>query len=147
VTTYRSSLLAGVAGLLFGAAAMGLNSSTAADPLPEGIYELRTYTAAEGKLADLEARFKNHTVKLFEKHGMKNVLYWKPTDPAKADNTLIYLLWHKSEDAAKASWDAFQKDPDWIAAKTASEKDGPLTAKGGVQRMYLKTTEWSPKAH
>lgn len=146
MSSLRSSLLACCTGLVLGIVTMNFNGSMAAEPVPEGIYELRTYTAAPGKLEALEARFKNHTIKVFEKHGMKNVLYWKPTDPAKSD-LLVYLLWHKSEAAAKASFAAFGKDPEWQAAKAESEKDGPLTIKGGVQSMYLKTTEYSPKGH
>jgi len=147
MSSIRSSLFAGIAGLAIGALAMNYNGSVAAEPKSDagGVYELRTYTASEGKLEALEARFKNHTMKLFEKHGMKNVMYWTPTDAEKSKNTLIYVLWHKSEEAAKQSWDAFRKDPDWIAAKTASEKDGSLTAPKGVVSVYMKATEWSPK--
>jgi hypothetical protein len=147
MSSIRSSLLACIAGLAFGALTMNFNGSIAAEPKSEagGVYELRTYTAAEGKLDALEARFKNHTLKLFEKHGMKNVMYWTPIDAEKSKNTLIYVLWHKSEEAAKQSWDAFRKDSDWIAAKSASEKDGSLTAPKGVVSVYMKATDWSPK--
>ncbi len=147
MSSIRSSLLACIAGLAFGALAMNFNGSIAAEPKSEagGVYELRTYTAAEGKLDALEARFKDHTLKLFEKHGMKNVIYWTPTSGEAANNTLIYVLWHQSEEAAKASFAAFRKDPDWIAAKTESEKDGSLTVPGGVVSVFLKTTEWSPR--
>ena len=145
MSSIRTTLLASIAGLAIGALAMNFNGSQAAEPQAEGVYELRTYTASEGKLEALEARFKNHTVKLFEKHGMKNIMYWKPTNAEASKNTLIYLLWHKSEEAAKQSWDAFRKDPDWVAARTESEKDGSLTAKGGVVSVYMKATDWSPK--
>ena len=91
------------------------------------VYELRTYTAPEGKLADLQARFRNHTVKLFEKHGMTNVGYFVPQDAPLALNTLIYVLSHKDRDAAKQSWDEFRKDPEWVKARTASEVNGALT--------------------
>jgi hypothetical protein len=80
------------------------------------IYELRVYTTLEGRLPALNKRFKNHTIPLFEKHGMKNVMYWIPTDPMKSQNTLIYVLEHKSMDAAKKSWDDFRKDPEWMKA-------------------------------
>ena len=147
MSSIRTSLFACLTGLALGALAMNQTGSIAAEPQPEGVYELRTYTAPEGKLEALEARFKNHTMKLFEKHGMKNVIYWTPTDPAKSKNTLVYLLWHKSEEAAKASFDAFRKDPEWVKAKAESEKDGPLTVPMGVQSVFLKATEWSPKTH
>ncbi|QDT56634.1 hypothetical protein Pan44_46910 [Caulifigura coniformis] len=145
MSSIRTTLFACAAGLALGAFTLTMNGSAAAEPQAEGIYELRTYTAAEGKLDALEARFKNHTMKLFEKHGMKNVIYWKPTNAETSKNTLIYVLWHKSEDAAKASFAAFRKDPDWVAAKSESEKDGSLTIPGGVVSVYMKATDWSPK--
>lgn len=108
-----------------------------------GIYELRTYTSLEGRLPNLHARFKDHTLKLFEKHGMKNVAYWTPTDEKLSQNTLIYVIWHASPEAAKKSWDGFRADPDWIKARDASEKDGKIVAK--VEVVYMKATEYSPK--
>src|SRR5438034_2427770 len=96
------------------------------------VYEMRTYYAEPGKLDALNARFRDHTCKLFEKHGMTNVAYWVPmADQKGADNTLVYIVAHKSPDAAKASWAAFRQDPDWTAARKASEDKvgGSLTAK------------------
>ena len=110
---------------------------------PAGIYELRTYTTLEGRLPALHARFKNHTLKLFEKHGMKNVMYWTPTDDKLAANTLIYVLWHASPEAAKKSWDGFRADPDWHKARDESEKDGKIVAK--VDAVYMTLAEFSPK--
>ncbi len=110
---------------------------------PTGIYELRTYTTLEGRLPNLNARFKNHTLKLFEKHGMKNVMYWIPTDEKLSQNTLIYVLWHASADAAKKSWDGFRSDPEWHAARDESEKDGKIVAK--VESVYMTLAEFSPK--
>lgn len=111
------------------------------------VFELRTYTATEGKLGDLNARFRDHTCKLFEKHGMTNIGYWTPVKGQKgADNTLIYILAHKSMDTAKKSWEAFRSDPDWIAAKKASEDKagGSLTAKDGVKFVFMRATDYSP---
>lgn len=109
------------------------------------VFELRTYTTPPGKLGDLNARFRNHTLKLFSKHGMNNLIYWtKMKDQKDADTTLIYLLTHESQDAAKRSFDAFRKDPDWIAAKSASEKNGSLTVDGGVKSEFLVPTDYSP---
>jgi len=147
MSSIRKTFLACAAGLALGALAMTMNRSVAAEPQADGVYELRTYTAAEGKLEALEARFKNHTLKLFEKHGMKNVIYWNPTNAETSKNTLVYLLWHKSEEAAKKSFDSFRKDPEWVDAKRESEKDGSLTVPGGVVSVFLKTTDWSPKMH
>jgi len=107
------------------------------------VYELRTYTALPGRLPALEQRFKNHTLKIFEKHGMHNVMYWIPQDEPKKSNTLIYVLRHKSRDAAKASWDAFRKDPDWIKARDASEADGKIVEK--VEFVFMDLAAWSPK--
>jgi hypothetical protein len=119
----------------------------------QGVFELRTYTTEAGRLPDLNARFRDHTLKLFEKHGMTNVCYWNLAADQKgaksalvASNTLIYLLTHKSEEAAKASFDAFRADPAWIAAKEASEKKagGSLTIKDGVKSEFLVPTDYSP---
>jgi hypothetical protein len=110
---------------------------------PAGIFELRTYTTYEGRLPNLHARFKNHTMRLFEKHGMKNLMYWTPTDEAKANNTLIYLIWHASPEAAKKSWDGFRNDPEWHKVRDESEQDGKIVAK--VESVYLKATDYSPK--
>ena len=112
------------------------------------VFELRTYTATKGNLGNLNDRFKNHTIKLFEKHGMTNVVYWNALKGQPGDDkTLIYLLAHKSEDAAKKSFDAFRQDPDWVAARKASEEKagGSLTEeKGGVVSEFLKPTDYSP---
>jgi hypothetical protein len=111
------------------------------------VFELRTYTTEPGRLAALNARFRDHTTKLFEKHGMTNVGYWTPMkDQPGADNTLVYILAHKSVDAAKASFGAFRQDPTWVAAKKASEEKagGSLTAPDGVKSVFLKATDYSP---
>jgi hypothetical protein len=113
----------------------------------ERVFELRTYTASEGKLGDLNSRFRDHTLELFEKHGMTNVAYWTPAKGQKgADNTLVYIISHKSADAAKKSWDDFRRDSDWIAAKEASQKKagGSLTVKDGVKSVFMKSTDYSP---
>jgi hypothetical protein len=107
------------------------------------VFELRTYTTHPGKLEALNARFRDHTVKLFEKHGMTNVVYLTPMDAPQSQNTLVYLLAHKSREAAKASFDAFRKDPDWVKARTASEEAGPILAKP-VESVFLTPTDYSP---
>jgi hypothetical protein len=109
------------------------------------VFEMRTYTTPEGKLENLNARFRNHTLKLFEKHGMENVIYWTMTpDQKDAKTKLIYLLAHKDRDAAKKSFDEFRQDPAWIAAKGESEKDGSLTVQGGVKSEFLVPVDYSP---
>jgi len=111
------------------------------------VFELRIYTATEGNLEALNSRFRDHTVKLFTKHGMTNFCYWNLAKGEKnADKMLIYLLAHDSVEAAKKSFDAFRLDPDWLAARTASEKKagGSLTAaKDGVVSIFMKATDYS----
>ena len=107
------------------------------------VFEMRTYTAAEGKLAALDARFRDHTIALFPKHGITNLGYFHPLDADKgAGTTLIYFLAFKSRDAAAASWKSFRDDPAWAKARTASEKDGKLTGKSS-ESVYLLPTDFS----
>jgi len=121
---------------------------TPAKASPARVFELRTYTCPNPeKLAFLHERFRDHTMKLFAKHGMENLVYWNPKDIENADRKLIYLLAHKSQDAAKESFGAFRKDQDWLAAREASEKKagGSLTEKeGGVLSEFFIGTEYSP---
>ena len=109
------------------------------------VYELRTYTTNEGKLDNLNARFRDHTVGLFTKHGMESVGYWVPTDGPKAKNTLIYVLKHKDRSTAKASWQAFLADPDWKTVAKESQKDGQILAKGAGLGVYMDATEYTPE--
>jgi len=116
-------------------------------PTPRA-FELRTYTASAGNLDALNARFRDHTVKLFSKHGMQQLGYWTlMPDQKGADHTLIYLLAHQSKEAADASFKAFREDPLWVAARTASEQKagGPLTEGGlaGVKSVFMKPTDYS----
>jgi hypothetical protein len=110
------------------------------------VFELRTYHTPEGKLPALHRRFREHTCGLFEKHGMQNIGYWTPTDAESgASNTLIYLLSHPTREAGLKSFESFRADPQWVAAKGASEKEGSLTVQpGGVQSVYLRSTDFSP---
>ncbi len=132
-----------VLSVLLAVVALRSNITIGEEPKMPGVFELRTYTTLEGRLPNLNARFKNHTLKLFEKHGMKNVMYWTPTDEKTANNTLIYVIWHASPEAAKKSWDGFRNDPEWHKARDESEKDGKIVAK--VEAVYMKATEYSPK--
>ena len=116
---------------------------------PNRVFELREYTASEGHLAALDARFRDHTVALFAKHGMQNVGYWHLSAGQKgADKKLIYVLAHKSQAAGLASFESFRKDPAWVKAKDESEKKagGSLTEGGmaGVKSTYLRPTRYSP---
>jgi len=107
------------------------------------VFELRTYTAAPGKLAALEARFRDHTNKLFEKHGMTVVGFWKPLEQKEGEEKLIYILAFPSKEAADKSWKEFQDDPDWQKVRDESEKDGKLLAKR-PESVFLGPTDYSP---
>jgi hypothetical protein len=109
------------------------------------LFELRTYTAAPGKLDDLNRRFRDATVHLFDEHGITSIGYWTPLDKAKgADNTLIYIVAHPDKAGADKSWKAFRDDPAWTSARKASETNGPLTVPNGVKSVYLTPTDYSP---
>lgn len=104
------------------------------------VFELRIYTVHPGKMPDMLARFKNHTTKIFERHGMVNVGYWLPMEQ-KDGEKLYYILKHKSRDAATASWKAFVADPEWIKVRTESEANGPIVK--GVEVNFMAATEFS----
>jgi len=108
-----------------------------------GVYELRVYHAAAGKLGDLQSRFREHTIKLFDRHGMKSVAYWTPLDEPDKNNTLIYILQHPSREAAAANWKSFQDDPEWKGVKEKSEVNGKLVEK--VDSTFLALTDFSPR--
>ena len=141
---YSSRLLLACSLLIMGFVAGRLSMPAATLHAEQGgkVYELRTYTAAEGKMDAVNARFRDHTDKIFSKHGMKSIGYWTPTDPPLAGSTLIYILEHKSRDAAKASWAAFQADPEWQKAKAASEAQGRIVTK--AESVFMTTTDYSP---
>lgn len=125
------------AALLAGAAFV-----TAADLKDSRVYEMRIYHAAPGKLDDLNNRFRDHTLRLFEKHGIENIGYWTPID--NTNNLLIYVIAHASRDAARKSFAAFGQDPEWKAASKASEANGPLLIKGGIESYFMEPTDYSP---
>ena len=103
-------------------------------------YELRIYTANKGKLEALNARFRNHTCKLFEKHGLTNVGYWVPVN--EKDARLVYVISSPNRTAHGKSWKAFLNDPDWKKAFAASINDGRLVAK--IDSTFLSATDYSP---
>src|SRR5688500_18905416 len=104
------------------------------------VYELRTYTAVPGRLDALHARFKDHLLGFFQKHGMTNVVYFKPMDAPLSQSTLMYLVSHESREAAATSWSAFQNDPEW--KKISSAGGGPMASK--VESVFLLPTDYSP---
>jgi hypothetical protein len=114
----------------------------AAQPAPAHIYELRTYTAAEGKLDAVNARFRDNTRRIFDRHGMKSVGYWLPSEGDKAGTTLIYILEHPSREEARKHWADFNADPEWQKVKAESEKDGKIVMK--AESVFMNATDYSP---
>jgi len=110
---------------------------------PGTVFELRVYHTFDGKLDDLLARFRNHTIAIFNRHGMESVAYWVPADDPLKGKTLFYILKHPSREAAKANWAAFQGDPEWRQVSAASEANGKIVEK--VDSTFLMLTDFSPK--
>jgi hypothetical protein len=106
------------------------------------VYELRVYHANEGKLDALLARFRDHTIAIFDRHGLKLVGFWTPTDEPLKGKTLIYILKHPSRAAATANWKSFHDDPEWVKVSTASEANGKLV--DHVDSTYMSLTDFSP---
>jgi NIPSNAP len=116
--------------------------SQAAEPR---VFELRTYHVAPGKLDALLARFRDHTTALFTRHGMTQFGYWVPMEAKDgAGETLVYILAHKSVEAAGMSFNDFRADPEWIKVKAESEANGPLTVKDGIKSLFMAPTDFSP---
>lgn len=106
------------------------------------VFELRTYTTNEGKLDALQSRFRNHTMKLFERHGITNIGYWVPDDAPLKQNTLIYIVAHPSREAAKKNWAAIGNDPEWRKVRAESEGAGQFASK--IDSVYMEATDYSP---
>jgi len=107
------------------------------------VYELRVYHAAPGKLAELLARFRDHTIKLFDRHGIKSVAYWTPVEEPQKSNTLFYMLQHPSREKAVVNWKSFQDDPEWKTVKAKSEENGKLVE--NIDSTFLALTDFSPR--
>jgi hypothetical protein len=126
------------AGFLAGQAFDGGN----AEAQGRKVFELRTYTSPEGRLDDLLARFRDDTMRIFEKHGMENVGYFVPADAPASANTLVYILAHDSRAAATKSWEAFRADPEWKAVTERTQANGPIVS--NVVSVFLEATDFSP---
>jgi hypothetical protein len=120
-----------------------LAQDNATNQASSSVFELRIYHALPGKLEELLARFRDHTMQLFERHGIKNVAYWTPTDEPEKSNTLIYILRHPSREAAAVNWKAFQDDQEWKSVKDKSEANGKLVEK--IDSTFLAPTDFSPR--
>jgi len=105
------------------------------------VFELRTYTCYPGRLPALMDRFRQHTTRLFEQHGMKNVVYWTTVEEGDEQSKLVYLLAHDSAEAAKRSFESFVKDPAWIKARDNSEKDGKIVSR--IESVFLNPLSFS----
>ena len=145
MVTRKRFVFAGVAivfgaGFMLGSITQGIQDAQAQSATR--VFELRTYTAPEGKLPNLQARFRDHTMRLFEQHGMTNIGYWTPQDEPNSLNTLVYIISHDSREAAAASWDAFRSDPEWREGSRASQVDGRIVS--NVESVFLDATDFSP---
>ncbi|MEO7135876.1 MAG: NIPSNAP family protein [Vicinamibacterales bacterium] len=138
-----SRILSAIALLAVGVALGSWNASSVALAQNTGkVYEMRTYTAPDGKLPLLQARFRDHTMRIFNKHNMKSVGYWVPQDAPAKDNTLIYIISHDSREAAKKSWADFQADPEWKKVSAESQVDGRIVS--AVVSVFMDATDYSP---
>ena len=145
MTARRPFLFAALAfifgvGFMLGSTVQGVDDAQAQSA--DRVFELRTYTAPEGKLPNLEARFRNHSMGLFEKHGITNIGYWTPQDEPDSSNTLVYIIAYDSREAATASWAAFLADPEWQRVARESQVDGRIVS--GVVSVFLDPTDYSP---
>ena len=127
-------------GLVLGASLSGVRAADA--PPPARVFEIRTYHCLPGRLDALHKRFREHTMKIFEKHGMTNVAYWTFEDSPAKESTLIYVISHASREQAKENWDEFRNDPEWKAVAAASEADGKIVEK--VDSVFVDATDYSP---
>jgi hypothetical protein len=133
---------------VIGAFAMGFVVHEVASPAivaraaANRVFEIRTYTAPPGKLDALKARFRDHTIKSFNKHDMTSIAYFIPQDAPDSQNTITYILAHPSREEAKKNWAAFNADPEWMKAKAESEKDGKIVEK--VVSVFADPTDFSP---
>ena len=136
MTSRRGLVPAAVCAALLAGAAVAVAVQTQARAR---VYELRTYTVPADRLDALHARFRDHTMRIFQRHGMNNVVYFRPQDPERATTTMVYLISHASRQAADASWAAFRKDPEWQTVAAASGV-GPVK----VESQFLDPTDYSP---
>jgi len=141
----RRLSMMGLLALTFAAGFFARGAVTPTPLLAQGsarVFEIRTYTAPDGKLADLHARFRNNTLRIFAKHGMTSIAYFAPQDSPLSQNTLIYVLAHPSREAAKKSWADFQADPEWQKVAADSQVNGRIVS--NVDSVFADATDYSP---
>ncbi|MET3711003.1 hypothetical protein ABIC65_001705 [Sphingomonas trueperi] len=118
-------------------------AQTTAAQAQQPIYELRIYYPAPGKAEALNARFRNHTLKLFAKHGMRNVAYWNELPrPDAPEGRVVYILAYPNREAREADWKAFGADPEWQKVVAESEANGKIVAK--VESIFMTMADYSP---
>ena len=144
---FKSKWSAAAVALVLFAAGFGARGFVGADVAhaqpATRVFEMRTYYAGPGKFEALHKRFRDHTLRIFEKHGMTNIGYWVPADAPGSENTLVYIIAHKNREAAKKSWADFGADPEWQKVRKESMADGvSLTTK--VESVFLNPTDYSP---
>jgi NIPSNAP len=149
----RRTLLQSISAAAFTTPPLWAAMMTSADPTgraasgqgvtPGTVYELRVYHVAQGKLGELLARFRDHTIELFARHGMKLVGFWTPVDEPQKNEMLIYILQHPSRETATANWKVFQDDAEWKSVKEKSEANGKLVEK--VDSTFMELTDFSPR--
>ena len=130
------------AGVVVGQDRLSTPASTSRAAAPTRVFELRTYTTPAGQLPALQRRFREHTMEIFQRHGMTNIGYWTPEDSTRAQNTIVYLLAFPTRQAARDSWAAFGADPEWRKVQAASEANGKIVEK--VESVFLDPTDFSP---
>lgn len=121
----------------------GVLSPAAVSAQAPRVFEIRTYTSPDAaKLQALHTRFRNHTTRIFQKHGMTNVVYMSPQDAPLSQNTLIYVIAHASREQAVKNWAAFRADPEWTKVAMESNVNGNIVAK--VESVFADATDYSP---
>ena len=127
-------------GFMLGSTVQGVDDAQAQSA--DRVFELRTYTTPEGKLPNLQARFRDHSMSLFEGHGITNIGYFTPQDEPNSSNTLVYIIAHPSREAAETNWAAYRADPEWQRVSRESQVDGRILS--GVVSVFLDPTDFSP---
>ena len=105
------------------------------------VFEMRTYTCFDGKLENLKTRFRDHTIRIFARHGMESIGYWIPQDPEKSKNTLMYIISHASREQAAKNWAEFSADPEWKKVSAESQVNGKIVSK--VDSVFMDPTDFS----
>jgi hypothetical protein len=139
---FKRFMALAIAGLVSGAVPAWANAADAPAAASTRVFEIRTYYTLPGRLPALQKRFREHTMRIFEKHGMTNVGYWVPQDSPAKDNTLIYIVSHASREQAKANWAAFIADPEWQKVAADSQVDGKIIEK--IESVFMDATDYSP---